>query len=523
MTVEAQNPDGTPIVKSGPYNGNGVTTAFNYTFPITAIGEVKVVRQNADLTETVLVLTTDYSVTGAGNPAGGQVILNSGALLPTGAKLVLLLDMDFDQAVDYSNQGRIQLSLLEISLDKLTLAARQLREELLRAVTVDAFGTVDTAQLRANINALAAIEAQMITVSNNIASVQSNAAGIASINTNAANIVAIQNASANADSAASSAAAAAASAASADFKNFGYGITGNAPLLANLDTAGLASGIYRFDGTTLGTFPAGIAAADTGIVILDRMDADDERMTLFHATSEVMHSRRRVAGALQSWVVRGSGLASQALAEAGADNASFMSSLRTKQQIDARLATQAEAEAGAANTKLMTPLRVREATRVNRTPTSTLTGASVEWLNIPAEVQRIVIPISKASFSGADFPLVQLGTAGGWVTTGYICFRLGDAGGSSAGGNAVTNGIGLDANGATTAQTGVVILERIARGSNLWIAAYNGVRITLPSSANAHASSAGEIDLGGELTRVRLVSSGGGAFDGGLASLSWEF
>lgn len=378
MTVEAQNPDGTPIVKSGPYNGNGVTTAFNYTFPITAIGEVKVVRQNADLTETVLVLTTDYTVTGAGNPAGGQVILNSGALLPTGAKLVLLLDMDFDQAVDYSNQGRIQLSLLEISLDKLTLAARQLREELLRAVTVDAFNTVNIAQLRANVNSLAAIEAQIITVSNNIASVQSNAANIASINTNAANIVAIQNASANANSAASSAAAAAASAASADFKNFGYGIVGNAPLLANLDTSGLASGIYRYDATTLGTFPAGVAAADTGIVILDRMDADDERMTLFHASSEIVHSRRRVAGTLQSWVVRGSGLASQALAEAGADNASFMSSLRSKQQIDFRLATLAEAQAGTDNTKLLTPLRLRDALQASG---SAPVYAARAWVN----------------------------------------------------------------------------------------------------------------------------------------------
>lgn len=235
MTVEAQNPDGTPIVKSGPYNGNGVTTAFNYTFPITAIGEVKVVRQNADLTETVLVLTTDYTVTGAGNPAGGQVILNSGALLPAGAKLVLLLDMDFDQAVDYSNQGRIQLSLLEISLDKLTLAARQLREELLRAVTVDAFGTADITQLRTNINALAAIEAQVITVSNNIANVQTVAGisanvttvagiaanvttvvnNIAAINTNSANIVAIQNAATNAANAATSATNAANSASAA--------------------------------------------------------------------------------------------------------------------------------------------------------------------------------------------------------------------------------------------------------------------------------------------------------------------
>lgn len=100
---------------------------------------------------------------------------------------------------------------------------------------------------------------------------------------------------------AASATQAAASAASADFKNFGYGITGNAPLIANLDTAGLASGIYRFDGTTLGSFPAGVVAADTGIVIIDRMDADDERMSLHQGTTQKSFTRRRNAGVLSAW------------------------------------------------------------------------------------------------------------------------------------------------------------------------------------------------------------------------------
>lgn len=192
MTVEAQNPDGSPIVRSGPYLGNGVTTMFDYDFPILADHEVAVVRQNADLTEDVLELTTDYTVTGVGNDSGGSVILNSGSLLPTGAKLVLLLNMAFDQTTAYSNQGRIKLELLEASLDKLTLACRQLLERVQRAVNVDAFGTTDIATLRANIDALAAIETQIVTVAGSIADVTTLATNIADVTTVAADIADIK-------------------------------------------------------------------------------------------------------------------------------------------------------------------------------------------------------------------------------------------------------------------------------------------------------------------------------------------
>lgn len=189
MTVEAQNPDGSPIVRSGPYLGNGVTTMFDYDFPILADHEVAVVRQNADLTEDTLELTTDYTVTGVGNSSGGSVILNSGSLLPTGAKLVLLLSMAFDQTTAYSNQGRIKLELLEASLDKLTLACRQLLEQAQRAVNVDAFGTTDVATLRANIAALAAIETQIVTVAGNIADVNT----VAGISTEVVQVAAVDN------------------------------------------------------------------------------------------------------------------------------------------------------------------------------------------------------------------------------------------------------------------------------------------------------------------------------------------
>lgn len=52
----------------------------------------------------------------------------------------------------------------------------------------------------------------------------------------------------------------------APLADFGLGVTGNALLVNDLDSPTRASGFYRYDGTTAGTFPAGVAAADGGVV-----------------------------------------------------------------------------------------------------------------------------------------------------------------------------------------------------------------------------------------------------------------
>lgn len=165
MTVETQTGGGEPITKSGPYSGNGVTAVFNYDFQIQDQTELLVTRQNADMTETVLVLTTDYTVSGVGNDAGGSITLVDPATdAPSGTQIVIQYDGDFNQETDYSNQGSIQLGLLEDALDKLTMHLRALKEIVDRAVTVDTFGTTDVATLRTNIAALAAIESQITAV-----------------------------------------------------------------------------------------------------------------------------------------------------------------------------------------------------------------------------------------------------------------------------------------------------------------------------------------------------------------------
>ena len=183
MTVETTS-GGEPIVRSGPYNGDGVTASFDYDFQIQDEVELKVTRQNADGTETVLTLTTDYTVSGVGNDAGGSITLVDAATdAPSGSKLVIQYDGLYTQSVDYSNQGRIQLSLLENSLDKLMMHCRSLKEIADRAVTVDAFSTADITVLRANINALAGIESAISTVAANIGSVNTVSGDIANVNT----------------------------------------------------------------------------------------------------------------------------------------------------------------------------------------------------------------------------------------------------------------------------------------------------------------------------------------------------
>jgi microcystin-dependent protein len=177
MTVETEDGGGLPITKSGPYNGNGSTSVFDYGFQIQAEGELSLVRQNADLTEAELVLTTDYTVAGVGADGGGQVTLVDPATdLPTGSKLVIRYRGGYGQSADYSSQGGVNLGALEASLDKLTMHLRELKEVSDRAIKVDAFGTVAIDTLTANVAALGAIEADLAALAAIIADIEAVAA-----------------------------------------------------------------------------------------------------------------------------------------------------------------------------------------------------------------------------------------------------------------------------------------------------------------------------------------------------------
>ncbi|RUU85559.1 hypothetical protein EOB59_31735 [Mesorhizobium sp. M7A.F.Ca.MR.176.00.0.0] len=198
--------------RSGPYNGNGVTTVFDYEFKITNESYLRVIKADAAGTETILTLDADYIVSDVGNPAGGQVALT--VPLPLNYTLTMLPHVPFTQEIDLENQGAYYAETVENGLDLAVMRDQQLQEQINRAVTIPP--SEDPEQLDglvADILRLADSADEIDTVANNIGAVNTASANMAAIIAAPAQAVA---AAASAGAAAGSAVAAAASAVSAD-------------------------------------------------------------------------------------------------------------------------------------------------------------------------------------------------------------------------------------------------------------------------------------------------------------------
>jgi hypothetical protein len=79
-----------------------------------------------------LVLTTDYTVTGADNVAGGTVTLI--AAVPTTSEIVIVRNLPETQTVSFSTGDRLPASTLERSLDKLTMLVQEVTRQVVKAL-----------------------------------------------------------------------------------------------------------------------------------------------------------------------------------------------------------------------------------------------------------------------------------------------------------------------------------------------------------------------------------------------------
>ncbi len=93
----------------------------------------------------------------------------------------------------------------------------------------------------------------------------------------------------------------AAASAASGYATYGIGITGNATLLAALDATNIGAGTYRFDNTTTGTYPTGVAAADTGLIETWRQASGAAMMVLYHATTDRVFHRRMASSTWGTW------------------------------------------------------------------------------------------------------------------------------------------------------------------------------------------------------------------------------
>lgn len=122
------------------YTGNGVTTAFTVPFYFLDNTHLTVLRTViATGVSTTLVLGTDYTVTGAGVPAGGTVTCT---VAPTAAqKISILRNVPFTQLTDYVPNDPFPAESHERALDQLTMLAQQVTENVSRAITLPAATT----------------------------------------------------------------------------------------------------------------------------------------------------------------------------------------------------------------------------------------------------------------------------------------------------------------------------------------------------------------------------------------------
>jgi hypothetical protein len=126
------------VSRSGPYNGNGVTTVFPYTFKIFAAADLLVTKIDLAGAETTLVINTDYTVDGVLAESGGNVTLTTalaGDGTDTGSnRLVIRRVLDETQTLDLRRTGLISADALERALDRAVMLIQQIQDENARSL-----------------------------------------------------------------------------------------------------------------------------------------------------------------------------------------------------------------------------------------------------------------------------------------------------------------------------------------------------------------------------------------------------
>lgn len=125
MTVES-------TTRREQYATNGTTGPFTVGFYFLADEDIEVIHTDSDGLETTLALTTDYSVTGAGDPNGGAVTTTTA--YPSGGFVTVLRNIDPLQETDYTETDGFPADSHERALDKATMLIQQLLEVTDRAL-----------------------------------------------------------------------------------------------------------------------------------------------------------------------------------------------------------------------------------------------------------------------------------------------------------------------------------------------------------------------------------------------------
>ena len=152
---------------------------------------------------------------------------------------------------------------------------------------------------------------------------------------------------------------------------------------------------------------------------------------------------------------------------------------------------------------------------VSGTAITTNGASSYEFTGLPASAKSIRLMFRNVSADDSNGQvLVRLGTAGGYVSSGYAMTMHAFIN-STVQASPATTSFPLFASGAGPyAHTGIMDLSEIA--ANVWVESSQ-----VKASTTISIIGSGDISLGAELTKIQILVSAG-LFDGGTVNILYE-
>ena len=150
----------TPLRKE--HTGNGVATNFLYDWQIDANTELLVTKVTiATGAEETLTVGVGYTVTGVGNPNGGNVVISPA--ISSAYKIIITPNLPLSQTAAFTNQNSVPPAQVEAALDRLCRQIKMNAEAISRAVKITVGSTITPDELvELIVNAAADTEADKI-------------------------------------------------------------------------------------------------------------------------------------------------------------------------------------------------------------------------------------------------------------------------------------------------------------------------------------------------------------------------
>lgn len=129
MTIET-------VVNKTIQSGNGSNKDFDFAFEIPDEDSLSLTKRGSDGTETAI--TTNFTVTGIGDEAGGSVNYpTSGSALTSNEKIIIKRVISLKQLENLRNQGDYSLEDIEDALDRAVMMCQQLQEQIDRCLKLN--------------------------------------------------------------------------------------------------------------------------------------------------------------------------------------------------------------------------------------------------------------------------------------------------------------------------------------------------------------------------------------------------